>query len=231
MPALMSHLLLAFRSLRRSPTFSATAIGILALGIGMSVAMFTTFRALLIERLPVADQDRLVVLWAVGPNGVEAGGNKLILEALRREARTVTAAAGVVHWGSAEFPLIDGDRSIVLNQAIVEANFFDVLGARATLGRLFRSGDEAAKREGPEQPIVISYQTWRRQFGGDPEVAGRQLINPYTRSRYTIVGVAPPGLDYPAGVNYWLAVARDMDLNLITVARLRAGATPEAARA
>ncbi len=197
----------------------------------MSVAMFTTFRALLVQRLPVADQDRLVVLWAVGPTGVEAGGNKLILDALRREGRTVTTAVGVAHWGSAEFPLIDGDRSIVLNQAIVESNFFDVLGARPALGRLFRSGDEAAKREGPEQPIVISYQTWQRQFGGDPRVVGRQLINPYTRSRYTIIGVAPPGLGYPAGVNYWVAVARDMDLNLITVARLRPRATLEAARA
>ena len=77
----------------------------------MSVAMFTTFRALLVQRLPVTDQDRVVVLWAVGPSGVEAGGNKLILDQVRRGARTIASAAGVVHWGAAEFPLVDGDRT------------------------------------------------------------------------------------------------------------------------
>src|SRR5581483_4500287 len=78
---------LAWRGYRRTPAFFATAVVILAIGIGMSVAMFTVFRTVLIRKLPVADQDRVVVMWTYrdSPNVDVAAGTDF-LSVVRRES-------------------------------------------------------------------------------------------------------------------------------------------------
>src|SRR5215207_867959 len=97
---LLAHdLRIAVRGLRRSPTFTAATVLTLTIGIGMAVAMFTVFRVVLVERLPVADQDRVVVLWTENNNGTEFTAGKHVLDAFRRETRTLHDVAGVVHWG------------------------------------------------------------------------------------------------------------------------------------
>src|SRR5438132_1263791 len=75
--------------------------------------------------------------------------------------------------------------------------------------------------------MVISYDAWRRLFGGGSSVVGRRLRMPVMKWSLTITGVAPPGLDYPRGADGWIA-ANYQSLDLI--ARLAPGATPEAAR-
>src|SRR5205085_445253 len=77
--------------------------------------------------------------------------------------------------------------------------------------------------------IVLSHDTWLRRFGGDSSVIGHRLSNPYTRTLYTIIGVAPAGLGYPVGTEYWAPFVYKSSLNV--VARLVPGATPEGARA
>ena len=64
----------------------------------------------------------------------------------------------------------------MINRTLVTGNFFDVLGARAALGRLIRPSDEAP---GAPAVLVISYRTWRREFGGDSAIVGRSLMEPY----------------------------------------------------
>ena len=227
----------ALRSLRHSPAFTVTVVAILGAGIGMAVAMFTVIRAVLIQRLPILDQDRIVVLWTTREGGVEFGASKKSLEELGRETRTLRTLAGVGHWGTSAYPLADGGRTIVLNQAVVDGNFFDVVGARPVLGRLLTPADELGGRYQPatykalEHAIVISYGTWIRQFGGNKAVIGHRLTDPYSQWTYTIVGVAPPGLDYPVGVEYWIPAGKDADIGMIAVGRLRPGVGAEAARA
>ena len=237
MSTLWNELRLAVRTLSRSPAFAVTAVLILGIGIGMAVAMFTVFRAVLVRRLPVVDQDRLVVLWTTVENGVEQGGVKPSIAAFGRESRTVKAIAGVSHWGSSPLPLIDGERTIVLNQALVNGNFFNVLGARPALGRLLTTDDELGGKfqpdtyKGLEHAIVISYATWLKEFGGDSSVIGHRLLDAYSRWTYTIVGVAPPGLDYPAGTEDWLPIGKDAtDVGIVALARLRPGVSLSAAR-
>jgi putative ABC transport system permease protein len=225
----------ATRSLRRSPTFTVTAVLVLGVGIGMSVAMFTVIRAVLIQRLPVLDQDRLVVMWPTREGGVEASGGTEVLSQLRRETHSLRDVAGVAHWGAQPSPLLDGDRSLALNQTLVEGNFFDVLGARPVLGRLLRPDDEQGGKFQPaakalSHVVVISYGTWLRQFGGDSSVIGRRLIDPYSQWSYMIVGVAPPGLEYPAGVDCWVPIGTNTQISMIAVGRLRPGASAAAAR-
>lgn len=191
---------IALRGFRRTPAFAATAVVILAIGIGMAVAMSTVFQAVLLRRLPVRDEDRLAVMWTTTTGNVEYASALSDLDQVKRHSSTIVEIAGFSHYGSSGYPLLDGDRTLTLNRTLVTGNFFDVLGARAVVGRLLRPDDDQA---GASQVIVISYAAWRREFAGDTAVVGRQLIDAFSRVRITVVGIAPPGLDYPAGADYW----------------------------
>src|SRR6266513_3042676 len=222
---MLPALRLALRALRRSPTFTATAVLILGLGIGMAVAMFTVADTVLLRPLPVRDQEGIVLPRIVDPRGVDLVVAPTELDELRRASQTMSAIAGEAHQGAFGTVLWDGDRSLVLRAAWVTGNFFDVLGARPALGRLFRSEDESLTEP---SVLVLSYDTWQRRFAGDSGVLGRQLTNPYTRRSYTIIGVAPAGLAYPAGAEYWSPMVYGGGLDV--VARLAPTATPRAAR-
>ena len=223
----------ASRALRRTPAFTITAVLILALGIGLSSAMFTVFETVLLKKMPVRDQERLVELSGVARGAAtEFPVGVALFHRYRDHTRTLQRVAGIAHWRVLAGPLTDGDHSIVLREAVVTEEFFQVLGAVPALGRFFRQGDERQWGGGDAQqvdvPIVLSYGAWRRAFGGDSSVIGHHLKDPKIDWTLTIVGVAPPGLDYPRGVEYWLA-SRYEGLDL--VGRLTPGATPQAARA
>ena len=219
----------ALRGFRRTPGFVITAVLILGLGIGMSVAMYTVFDAVLRRPLPVVQQDRIVVLWNYRQPGVEFPLQPKDVTELRHTTRTMRGVAAFAHWGAFAFALVDGDQSLVIPQSVVSGNYFDVLGARPVLGRLLRPEDDV---KGAPHVMVISYDTWRRRFGGDSAIVGHRVRSPLYQWSYTIVGVAPPGLDYPAGVGAWspletFGAPQVVDL----VARLAPGATPAAAGA
>src|SRR5215467_3468946 len=129
MDRLRQDLRFAVRGFRRTPCFFITAVAILALGIGMSAAMFTVFRTVLVRRLPVIDQDRVVVMWTYrdDPNTDMVTGTK-DLSVVRRESRTMRDVAAVAHWPAVQSPLIDGDHTVGLARAMVTGNFFGLLG-------------------------------------------------------------------------------------------------------
>lgn len=235
---LQSDLRLAMRGFRRTPGFFVTAVTILALGIGMAVAMFTVFRAVLIKRLPVTDQDRIAVMWTYHEPGIELTTDAKSLAIFRREAKTVKDVAAVAHWPAVGDPWLDGDRPISLNRSLVTGNFFTVLGARAVIGRLLTSddddtGDFQIDGSRAKKVLVLSYGAWQRYFGGDSSIVGKHLTAAFTRWTYTVVGVAPPGLDYPSGADYWAPLWGGWVSGVQTyaVARLAPGATLDAARA
>lgn len=238
---LIQDLRLALRGFRRTPGFFATTVVILTLGIGMSVAMFTIFRTVLVRELPVVDQDRVVVMWTYGadPTADLVSGTK-DLSVLRRESRTMRDIAAVAHWPATPTPFAYGERSVELNRGMVTGNFFDVLGVRPALGRLLRPSDDELEgaRSSLEKisesfhPLVLSYRAWRETFGGDSSVIGRHLVEPLAQEDFTIVGVAPPGFDYPAGAGYWIPMwsGWESEVQAFAVARLAPGATVAEAR-
>src|SRR5437899_7441514 len=197
----MNDLRIALRRLRRAPAFAATAVLILAIGIGMATAMFTTYHAVVLRKLPLRDPGRIVVLW---PFRDPTGGLPVSVtevDDLRRQSRTLSNIAGFVHWGAQADPLTEGDRPIVLKQAMVTAGFFDVLGARPVLGRLLRPEDGL---EGAAPVAVISFQAWQRVFVGVPRALGPRLMTTQNERSYAIVGVPQRGLDIPLETAYWL---------------------------
>ena len=125
------------RSLRRTPGFAVTAILTLAIGIGLSTAVFTVAEALLIRRLPVVDQNRVVLLWGETRDGRFANF-PLGYDDVRRfisEARTLQSAAYFQFEGAFPLTFRDGDRISSLRGSYVSGDFFSVLGSRPVLGR------------------------------------------------------------------------------------------------
>ncbi len=229
MDSLLLDLRHALRSLRRAPGFALTAALSLALGIGVATAMFTVFQAVLLRPLPVRDADRVVALWSFRDPTVEIPVVTPEVDDVARASRMLSEVAGVVHWGAYPAPLEQEDHQpITLRQTVVTGNFFEVLGARPVIGRLLRREDGVT---GAEPVAVLSYDAWRRHFGGDRRVLGRRLVEPTGGTTFTIVGVAPPGLDYPVGAEFWEATTPVTRTGMDVVARLAPGVSPGAARA
>lgn len=224
---LLRELRQALRGLGRTPAFTLTAVLILGLGIGMATAMFTVFDAVLIRPLPVQSPGRLVLPRTLDPGGVDVAMTEEEMRQLGESSRTMRDVTGVAHQGAFTNSVTDGERVLALRAAWVTGNFFEVLGARPALGRFF-SAREEAKMGTMASVMVLSYETWRRDFGGDSSVIGRHLGSPYSHDvSTTIVGVAPPGLAYPPGTEYWTPQVYP---SLDVVGRLAPGATPAAAR-
>ncbi|HEX6964220.1 MAG TPA: ABC transporter permease [Gemmatimonadaceae bacterium] len=223
------------RTLRRTPGFALIAMLTLALGIGLSTAVFTVADALLLRPLPVHDQNHLVVLWgedrsqgfAHAPLGFDDAHE------FARRTRSLERVGFASYYGAVPMPVHDGDGITRLRRALVSGEFFDVLGAHPVLGRALRASDDG---RGAAPVAVLSYDTWRQRFDGDPHVVGRQLRMYDDGVVYTIVGVMPQGLDYPSGTDFWAPVVAPASprqrsyIVLDVVGRLRSGATLADAR-
>src|SRR5438874_13125854 len=219
----------ALRNLARTPCFALTAILTLALGIGLATAVFTVADALLLRRLPVRDQDRLVVLWGQAPD--RTYNYPFGLDDARefaRQTRSLERVAFFSYYGAGPKPIRDGDQISLLRRSLVSGEFFDVLGARPALGRALRAADDVT---GAAPVLVLSYGAWQRRFGGDPHVLGRQVLTYDDGVAYTIVGVMPQGLDYPRGTDFWAPVVPStVPKDLYVIGRLAAGRAAADAR-
>jgi putative ABC transport system permease protein len=229
---------LALRSLIRAPGFAVAATLTLALGVGLSTAVFTIADALLIRRLPVRDQERLVVLWGETRDG-RFSNHPLPLSDVRdfqRRARSLEEVAFFEFRGAAPTPIRSHDRVYPAQVAMVSGNFFDVLGGRPAMGRALRPEDDLA---GAAPVLVLSHRAWQQRFGGDSGIVGRQIVMFYSGRSYTIVGVMPQGLEYPRGTELWVpliaysAAGGFLDIasgELDLLARLRPDASAAQAR-
>ena len=227
-----ANIRVAIRSLHRTPAFAVTAVLTLALGIGLSVAVFTVAEALLLRKLPVREQDRLVVLWGE-PADRSVVSYPFGLTTARDFARRTHSLERVgffAYEGAWPTPIRDGDNITHLRRALVSGGFFDVIDARPVLGRAIRPEDDVV---GAAPVAVLSHAAWRRAFGGSAQALGRQIVLYGNSVAYTVVGVMPQGLDYPRGADFWapLIPARDSTIaDVEMIGRLRPGQGPAVAR-
>ncbi|MFI5228660.1 MAG: ABC transporter permease [Gemmatimonadales bacterium] len=223
---------IALRSFGRSPAFSAAVVLILALGIGLSAAVFTVADATLIRRLPVRDQNRIVVLWGEGRSRSDLPIVRSEAREFARRTHSLEQVALVSYYGAIDRPIRERENLSRLRQVLVSGDFFDVLGVHPTLGRALHADDDVA---GAAHAIVLSYSAWQRRFGGS-SVHGRQLSTYDDSTAFTIVGVMPQGFEYPSGTDYRAAgaatvAARNPLFNhLHLIGRLKSGATAANAR-
>ena len=225
----------ACRSLWRAKTFTSAAVATLALGIAGTTVMFALIHGVLLRPLPVHEQDRLIVAWKEVRTSGSARypfGNTEI-ESVAEASRLLEKAAGVTRNGVGRSVVTENGVWSYANVALVTGGFFDVLGVEPILGRTLTVADE---KDGAENVIVLSSGLWHRRYGASSEVLGRRLV--LGEQPFTIVGVMPPDLDYPTGVEVWRTTSSEptsgpfgdaarREVNLI--GRLRPGVTLEQA--
>ena len=198
----------AVRSLCRRPGFGLTATLTLGLGLGLAVGLFAVVDAVILQPLPFADQDELVVMWEKD----DASSNPHIevslpnFEDWRAEAGSFVdmAAMGSTTWGEVE---VQKDPPVRLTISAVSTSFFDTLGARAFLGRTFVPQEDEA--EAP-RVLVLSHAAWRQYFDMDPDVVGSTVPVGARREPFTVVGVMPPAFQFPSGAEVWTPVGREL---------------------
>ena len=185
-----------WRGLTKHPGFTAIVIITLALGIGASTAIFSVVNSVMLRRLPYRTADRIVAIQELnrdGQQGQVTGPNFLDW----RAQNTVFEHLAAIKTTNVNLTLADQAERIDLAQT--SANFFDVFGVGPHQGRLFVADDEQA---GHAPVVVLSNALWQRRFGADPSIVGQQIS--LDSRQYTVIGIAPPGFQYPNKTEAWL---------------------------
>jgi putative ABC transport system permease protein len=232
MDSLLQDLRFAVRSLRRSPGFTALVVGMMALGIGVNVMIWSVVQTFFFVRLPFAAQDRIVVAETVSK---QSGQESFEMSApdfldLRERSRTMEGLTG---YTESQVYLSIGSDPEPFNAVLVTQDLPVALAMPMALGRWFR--EEETRVGGNFTTVVLSHHIWRERFGGDPAVIGRVLrMNGRQRE---VIGVLPEGVRFPEASDFFLPMPLDpaedgrgshwMDV----IGRLRPGATLEQARA
>jgi predicted permease len=203
MDGLLQDLRYAQRTLKKSPAFLTITVLTLALGIGANLAIFTVVNAVLLRPLPFHEPDRLVRVF----DDMRGAGAKNV--GMSIPELLDVQGSGVFEQISALFPgstaLSGGDRVERIELLGTSPNYFELLGAKPALGRIYTQAEWVP---GFLDGVVISNGLWKRQFGSDPHVIGRRVR--VDEDGYTIVGVMPPEFRHPGNtlggdVDIWAA--------------------------
>ena len=191
MGTLLSDARYALRLLLKRPGFAAVAILTLALGIGATTAIFTVVYAVLLRPLLFRDVDRLVQVRIIGRDRAEFPLPNTDFLAWRSQNQTADAIAAFDN--SSATITGDGSPERIPGSKVTD-RFFDVLGARPLLGRVFQEGDD---KPGAPKTAVLSHALWMRRYHGDPAVVGRTVM--VGAEPHVVIGVMPAGFNYLPG--------------------------------
>lgn len=238
MSAVIQDLRFALRSLVRRPGLTFVALFTLAVGMGSSVAVFTVVDGVLLEPLPFPSPDELMMVWsydrdrgptAVGGGPVRGWMSQPDIESVR-DVPMFRSVEGVMTTGVTVTGIDRPERVDVTRST---GGVLELLEVRPLLGRDLRHEDndpDAAR------VVVVSHDFWTSRLGADPDAIG-STIELDERS-WEIVGVAPPGFEYPAGTMIWQPYRLDVEdgcgrschVYEGALVRLADGADPEVAR-
>jgi predicted permease len=231
----------AFRTLRKSPGFTAVAVLTLALGVGANTAIFSAVNAVLLRPLPYRDADQLVMIWQTAP---QIGLRDMPVtepdfsdyRAQGRSFRQVEA----LYLNKEDCTLTGVGQPARVGAMDVSVGLFSLLGIQPEIGRTFVDGED---QPGHEREVILSHKLWEQKFGGDPNAVGRSVT--IDGMPYAIVGVMPSSFLFPPPmVSGRLTVAGNRELwlplvmtdpsrenhGLGVIARLKPGTTIARAR-
>src|SRR5262245_35822778 len=218
------------RMLLKSPGFTVVAIVTLAIGIGANTTIFTMVNSILFKPLPFKDPDRLLMVWRMNAERTSKeipSSVPLFIDWQQRNQVFERMTA----FTSGRFNLAGEGEAELARGANVSAGFFETLGVMPQLGRGFLPGED---KPGAEAVVVLSHGIWQQKFGAAPDIIGKQVtIN--TRPS-TVIGVMPPGFNYPDEARLWTALTLDPQANrhayfINVLARIKPGLTREQAHA
>lgn len=184
---MLQDLRYALRQLRKSPAFTAVAVVVIALGIGATTAIFSAVNPILFKPLPYPEPGRIRMIWEMRSDGSPLDVSFGSFHGLAERNRSFQELAVMKPWqptmtSATEPERFEGQR--------VSAAYFRVLGVLPSLGRDLQSSDDQFK--GPNV-VILSDRLWRRRFGGDPTIVGRQIT--LDDNLYTVIGVMPGGFE------------------------------------
>ena len=200
----------------------------LGLGIGAATAVFSVVKGVLLRPLPYPDPDRIVRLFQIDATGQR---NNTVSEPnfadWKARTRSVQAMAQM---GAGSVPVGFGADTAMTAGAAVSREFFTVMGVAPIVGRAFRD-DET--RTGAAAAVVVGYRLWQTRLGGAPLDTLTLRID---EAMHQVIGVMPPGFDYPAASEFWTARERTPPQtsrtahNWLVVGRLQPGVSLQTAR-
>jgi putative ABC transport system permease protein len=223
--SILRDLRYALRSLGRNPGFASVSVLALALGIGANSAIFTVVNSVLLQPLRFQKPEQLLLvrernLKAGFPEFSLSPGNYL---GYRDQNHSFS---GIAAFNGQGFSLAGGGEPERVRGAQVTVNFFDVLGGRPAMGRNFTAQEGQL---GSHRVAILSHGVWQGRFAGSRQVLGQTVK--LNGELYTVVGVMPPGFQFPGRTEIWTPLAMDLKEwqqrgghYLNGVGRLKAGA-------
>lgn len=196
MDTLKQDLRYGIRTLFKNPGFTAVAVLTLALGLGANTAIFSLTDQIMLELLPVERPEELVVLRSPGPKSgrvwSDGDGAASLSYPLYKELRDKNNVfSGVLARFAVPLSVAGEGQTERANGELVSGNYFEVLGVRPALGRVFTQEDD--QTPGAGQVIVLSHGYWTRHFGADPGILNKALS--VNGNSMTVVGVARAGFN------------------------------------
>jgi len=193
------------RSFLRSPSFTATAVLSLALGIGATTALYSLVDQVVLRPLPVDHPERLVLIDWNGEQLAETiGSDNLMSYPICRDLqRKQEFFDGVFCRAATTLNLSTGGEPRLTAAELVSGTYFSVLGVTPALGRLFTMDDDRAPGSSPM--VVLAYDFWKNQLGGASDIVGQKVL--VNRAPMTVVGVAAPtfrGIDVGEVPSLWI---------------------------
>lgn len=223
------------RLLRKYPGFALTVMITLGLGIGANATIFSVINAVLLEPLPYKEPDRLIRLWESNPGGglAEVSVSVPNFQDWQKEQSVFEQLAALEN---ATFNLTGSGEPQRVAAAKITTNLIPMLDVPPHLGRSFLPEDE---KIGANRVVLLSYALWQRQFGGDPSLINKSVQ--LNGESYKVVGVMPPGFQFPALRELWVPFILDparepwradrTNRNLMVFGRLKPGVTIDQANA
>lgn len=233
------------RSLLRNPVFTATVILSLAMGIGVTTAVYSLVDQVILRKLPVPDPDRLVLIdWKGEQASAGRGSTNLMSYPMCRDLeqqKQFFLSVMCRHFTDASVTFGAESDSTVIE--VTSSSYFSTLDVKPHLGRVFTAEDDGAP--GANQVVVLSYDFWRTRMGASPDIIGTKVS--VNKNPMTVIGVAAPtfrGVDIGLVPALWLPASmvtqaipgweplRDRRARWMQIiARLQDGVTSERAQA
>jgi putative ABC transport system permease protein len=193
MPSLFRDLKLAIRHLAKSPGFAASAVLMLALGIGATTAIFSIVEGVLLRPLPFPDPSRIMFISDVlqganiGGNG-EAGVTAPDIRNYSRDNHSFTALGG---YQGNDYELSGTDTPVTIHGERMSSGVLPALGVQPLLGRFFTQQED----DQHQSVTLLSYATWQTRFHRDSSVIGKKVL--LDRKPYVVIGVMPRNFEFP----------------------------------
>ena len=191
MQTLIQDIRYAVRSLLKRPGFVVIAVTTLALGIGANTAIFTVVNSVLLRPLSFPQSEAIVAFDAINPSKGFTEGPMSIPDFTdwKNQSQSFEQMAAFVPIGAI---LVSNDEPERVRTGLVTTDFFPLLRTAPFRGRALQPDDY---QKDSDDVAVVSYGLWQRRFGGSEGLVGQKVL--LDKWSFTIVGVMPPGFDYP----------------------------------